>query len=186
MKRGEVIYDPNQMKFEELNKILNNKSEDKLFNKRNLDNFNYKNIQTESSENIQHEEFSSENVIKSCMIPNTTKNKNSSKNIENFASISPINKNFQELKPNKVSLNHENKTSNQSQITSHNIFNNNNMNNIRKSQNDNYLFNENLKPILIIDVKLKEGIMKHIKVYEGDTADNLSNNFADENGIFIL
>lgn len=38
-----------------------------------------------------------------------------------------------------------------------------------------------IKPILIIDVKLKEGLTKHIKVFEADTSEKLSTEFSEEN-----
>ena len=40
-------------------------------------------------------------------------------------------------------------------------------------------------PLLIIDVSIKDGVKKKIYVYEGDTADNLAENFAKENNLEI-
>jgi len=174
------------MKYEEVNKILNtNKSEEKLFTKKN-ENTNYKNIQTEYKDNIStsNDNFAPDNIAKSCVIPNTTKNKNSSKNMENFQSISPINnKNINYYPPNKQNFNSENANKNHQIKNSNQINNNIQTINNKKSVNTNFNSNDNLnlKPILIIDVKLKEGIMKHIKVYEGDTAEKLSNEFAELN-----
>lgn len=178
------MYDPNQMRFEEVNKIKNNKSEEKLFSRKNAENPNYRNIQTQMNEDADRE-FLPE--AKSCAIPQTTKNKSSPNNLENFSSISPINsKNLNEIRPNKLNFNTE--FSNNNYDKNQMLWNSNQNHLQRKSQNGNLLSNEvtNTKPILIIDVKLKEGNVSHIKVYEGDTAEKLSNEFADANGKFFI
>lgn len=180
------------MKYKQLSKIINNnnKSEEKAFNRKNIENTNYRNIQTETSENA-FEKYETDNIAKSCVIPNTTKNISNSNNMATFAEISPINnnnngnkkKNLNEIRPYKLNFNSEN------EIINSNINNNqvksSNQNHIqRKSLNENFFGDEaaNRKPILIIDVKLKEGNMSYIKVYEGDTAEKLSNDFGDLNG----
>ncbi len=167
------------MKYEQLNKVLNtNKSEEKLFIKKNIENVNSRNIFTEYGENTvnTYDNFAPDNIAKSCVIPKTQKNKNSTKNLDNFASISPINKNFYDVIPAKKNVNSENY--NKYQLIDSNIDNQKRKSNINILNSNEIL---NTKPILIIDVKLKEGIMKHIKVYEGDTSDKLSNEFADAN-----
>ena len=168
------------MKYEELNKIVNNKSEEKAFYKKNLENINYRIIQTEMNEKA-YDNFATDYITKSCAMPKTTKNKTSNNNLENFDSISPINsKNLNEIKPNKLNYNYENSSNNQAKSS--------NQNHVQGKFQDGNIYNNdksNSKPILIIDVKLKEGNMSHIKVYEGDTAEKLSNNFANVNGNFF-
>ncbi len=175
------------MKFEQLNKFLNNKSEEKALYKKNMENPNLRNIQIETNEKENtNENFRPDNIGKSCAISYTTKNKSSLNNLEIFASISPINssKNLNEfqLLPNKLNFKSQNTFNNQVETS----LNNNNFQ--RKSLNEIIYSNEtaNRKPILIIDVKLKEGYMSHIKVYEGDTAEELSNDFADLNSKLIF
>ena len=41
----------------------------------------------------------------------------------------------------------------------------------------------NDRPILEIDVNLKHGVKKKVIVYEGDTANDLAENFAEQNGL---
>lgn len=160
------------MKYEELNNFNNLvAAEDKNVAKR-IDftakkNKNLLALQSEITSGIAYDQFMDKNIVNSCILPKTTKNK--------YNNILEFDKgNF----ANNLNSNSKDFLASESQAYNHPQVNENLISQEEAS-------NEN-KPLLIIDVKLKDGQVKNIKVFEGDTATELSNNFADENGMFFF
>ena len=144
---------------------LPNKPEEINSNKNNLKNDNSKIVSNKNNihitENINDDFLGLNKNIKNVSSISNTKTKTSYKNnlIENE-------NNFQELDYNSKNNNFKSQ-----------ILTKNNHNTI------NYENKDSEKPLLIIDVKLGEGLIKNIKVFEGDSADKLSYDFSLANGI---
>lgn len=144
---------------------LANKPEEINYNKNNLKSENSKIISNKNNihitENINDDFLGLNKNIKNVSSISNTKRKTSYKN-----NLTENENNFQELDYNSKNNNFKSQ-----------ILTKNNQNSL------NYDKKDSEKPLLIIDVKLGEGLIKNIKVFEGDSADKLSNDFSLANGI---
>lgn len=96
-------------------------------------------------------------------------------NYNNFLTENNYNNNIENVTKSCIMNTNNNLNNNFNQKSA--ILRNNNPINSNRSVNNI----ADLKPILIIDVKLKENLTKNIKVYEGDTSSKLAAKFSEEN-----
>ena len=151
--------------------------------KKNDKRFDYNKVRNGSKQNKRSFIESSCHNLSKTPIKNIIKYKSNSKNKNKiFKSKSKVNSNntsFNNINSNKINENennNDNNNKNNNKNNNENNINNNNSNNIK-------VVKENENPILQIDVNLKHGLKKKVYVYEGDTAEELANNFSIENGL---